>query len=114
MLNGFVVAMQPSIGLLGCCDDTSKKANKKSYLSNRGKDEGLPTEIGNPEPAGSKSPCGVGIGFLQDTSGALLVSTLLREGPHDTDHFRGILNFRIVLHIPERIDFTGLLDNECL
>ena len=79
MLNGFATAMNPSLGLLGCCEGRVGKSAKSSCETNCGnKGDGL--QPNDSELACSISSCGVGIGFLQDTSGALLVSTLMLEG----------------------------------
>jgi hypothetical protein len=95
MLKGFAVAMQPSLGLVGCSEatPTPKTSTKLSCEANRGnKSEGLQFKF--------VSPCDFGFGFLHDRSGVHFVKTLLPEGPYQPD----FLNF--VSRIPFEIALT--------
>ncbi len=73
-MNGFAMALNPSLGLIGCYNARTGKSMKT-----------CPNEqalmAGNTEPAASISACfGVGIDYRQDTSGTFVVTTLLLGG----------------------------------
>jgi hypothetical protein len=72
-MDGFIAAMNPSIGLIGCCN--GRKGETVNHTPHRGKVHGLQHAF-----ADNISSFGVGIGFLPDPSGVLFVGTLVPEG----------------------------------
>jgi hypothetical protein len=70
--DGFTRAMNPSLGLFRCCEwREEKNIRGRNVLTSDGARSNVGGERGN---------CGVGIGFLLDESGALVVRTLVPEG----------------------------------
>ena len=95
-MDGFTAALNPSLGLLECCN-SSRGENSCLRSRNRVEADGLKPKN---EELSCISPCGVGIGFVQDKSGAFFVSTLTPEGVYDLKIIR---NMRIMLKIEKHI-----------
>ena len=72
-MHGFATAMDPSFGLLRCCDGREGKLiNNQNGRRSRGDQSNRDN--------GNAGLFGVGIGFLPDKSEALVVSTLIPQG----------------------------------
>ncbi len=71
-MEGFFAAMNPSLGLVGCCDCREGKFDEEVQLSH-----GVTSKT---------SRCGVGINFLQDKTGALYVSALVPHGAYTKNY----------------------------
>ena len=79
-MEGFTAAMNPSLGLLGCCHSRVGRSYESFGGMHRGNRDEL--DEGQPEisASGNTPPCGVGIELLQDNAGAFYVSGLIPEG----------------------------------
>ncbi len=83
-MEGFTNAMNPSIGLFRCCDIINSKSFRDS---NRVDLDVVKLNRANYRGVQRKSALfGVGIGFLPDKSGALVVKTLTPEGVYENIH----------------------------
>ena len=71
-MDGFVAALNPSVGLFECCERREVRSKRSVLSMSRVEDDGM-----------KASTFGVGIGFLQNKSGTLFVSTLTPEGVFD-------------------------------
>ena len=71
-MDGLIAAMDPSLGLIGCCD--GRKGETVNCIPKRGNVHGLQNVF-----ADNISSFGIGIGFLQDKYGVLFVRTLEPE-----------------------------------
>ncbi len=72
-MNGFAMALNPSLGLIGCCSGRTEKSTKSSPDEQE-------LKTGLTGPASKESPYGVGIGYRRDESGALVVIVLSPGG----------------------------------
>ncbi len=79
-MDGFTAALNPSLGLIECCRRRRFKPIESFCSNDCVEADGLSPEKGE---VNTISPCGVGIGFLQDKSGSFFVSTLTPEGVYE-------------------------------
>ncbi len=68
-MDGFAMALSPSLGLIGCCSGRMGKSEKSCPDEQE-------LKTGLTGPASKESPCGVGIDYRRDESGALVVIEL--------------------------------------
>jgi hypothetical protein len=92
-MDGFIAAMNPSLGLIGCCD--RRKGESMNRITNRGKFHGMQNVF-----ADNISSFGVGVGFLQDKSGALFVTTLVPEGVGESSYIESVVATKKLLSCP--------------
>ncbi len=71
-MDGFAMALNPSLGLIGCCTERSGKS-RKSCPDEDALKSGLTGSVSN-------TAFGVGIGYRHDKSGAFVVITLSLGG----------------------------------
>ena len=101
-MQGFLVAMNPSLGLVGCCDCREGRVSRTARGTNWGKLDVVQTEV-HPKKGSTSNMylCGVGIEFLQDDSGALFVSALIPQGAYKNGCFTyRICSFALNAYFP--------------
>jgi hypothetical protein len=79
-MEGFFAAMNPSLGLVGCCDCREDKFNDEMQLNH-----GVTSRTVR---------CGVGIDFRQDKTGALYVSALVPHGAYTKKYERNTITIK--------------------